>query len=59
MMAKDNGETVILLHGLWMRGLVMLPLQRRLCAAGFATRRFTYPSWRGDLAENVRQDGVS
>jgi pimeloyl-ACP methyl ester carboxylesterase len=47
-------ETIILLHGLWMRSLVLLPHQRWLRAEGFAARRFSYPSWRGSLAGNAR-----
>ena len=38
-----------------MRGLVMLPHQRWLREEGFAARRFTYPSWRDGLADNVRR----
>lgn len=37
-----------------MHGLVLLPHQRWLRAEGFAVRRFSYPSWRGGLADNVR-----
>ncbi len=50
----DKTETVILVHGLWMRGLVMLPHQRWLREEGFTAHRFTYPSWSAGLAENVR-----
>ena len=50
----DKTETVILIHGLWMRGIVLLPQQHWLRAQGFAVRRFSYPSWRGSLADNVR-----
>jgi len=50
----DKTETVILIHGLWMHGLVLLPHQHWLRAGGFAVRRFSYPSWRGGLADNVR-----
>lgn len=50
----DKTETIILVHGLWMRGLVLLPQQRWLRAEGFAIRRFSYPSWRGGLAGNAR-----
>jgi pimeloyl-ACP methyl ester carboxylesterase len=49
----DRRETVILIHGLWMPGLVLLPLQWRLRAAGFAVHRFSYPSWHDGLADNV------
>jgi len=37
-----------------MRGLVLLPHQHWLRAEGFAVRRFSYPSWRGGLADNAR-----
>jgi len=47
-------ETVILVHGLWMRGLVLRAHQHWLGAAGFAAQRFSYPSWQGGLADNVR-----
>ena len=50
----DKAETVILIHGLWMPGLVMLPHQHWLRNEGFGTRRFSYPSWRDGLADNVR-----
>ena len=49
----ENTETVILLHGLWMRGLVMWPQQRWLRAEGFAAQRFGYPSWKDGLSDNV------
>ncbi len=38
-----------------MRGLVLLPQQRWLRAEGFAIRRFSYPSWRGGLADNAQR----
>ena len=47
-------EAVILIHGLWMPGLVTLPHQRWLQAEGFCARRFSWPSWRNGLDENVR-----
>lgn len=51
---SDKSETIILIHGLWMRGLVMLPHQHWLRSEGFSVCRFSYPSWRGSLADNVR-----
>ena len=54
MVMTDKAETIILIHGLWMRGLVMLPHQRWLRAKGFTVRRFSYASWQDGLAENVR-----
>lgn len=47
-------ETVVLIHGLWMRGGVLLLNQRWLRAEGFNVRRFSYPSWLGGLADNAR-----
>jgi hypothetical protein len=46
-------ELVILVHGLYMHGIVMLPLQRRLGACGFRCRQFSYPSLRSDVAQNA------
>ncbi|HTN94212.1 MAG TPA: alpha/beta fold hydrolase [Gallionella sp.] len=48
-----QAETVILIHGLWMNGLVLLPHQHWLRTGGFAVHRFSYPSWRAGLADNV------
>ena len=47
-------ETIILIHGLWMSGIVMLPQQRMLARRGFAVRRFSYPSMRQGLQHNAR-----
>ena len=51
---SDQAETVILIHGLWVRGIVLLPWQRWLRAEGFAVRRFSYPSWGRGLPDNLR-----
>lgn len=50
----EPAETVILIHGLWMRGPVMLAHRRWLRAQGFAAYSFSYPSWRAGLADNAR-----
>ncbi len=47
-------ETVILIHGLWMRGVVLLPHQHWLGKRGFSVRRFSYPSMRQGLQQNAR-----
>lgn len=52
--ANVNEEAVILIHGLWMNGGVLWFQQRWLRQQGFAVRRFSYPSWHGGLADNVR-----
>lgn len=43
-------EHVILLHGVWMRGLTLLSLARRLRDAGFSVDVFDYASVFGDVA---------
>jgi pimeloyl-ACP methyl ester carboxylesterase len=42
-------ESVILLHGLWLRGVAMSHLARRLALAGFDARTFDYSSVRDGL----------
>ncbi|MDR3385453.1 MAG: alpha/beta fold hydrolase [Rudaea sp.] len=39
-----NAETVILVHGLWMRGFTLAMLRRRLEAAGYAVESFEFAS---------------
>jgi pimeloyl-ACP methyl ester carboxylesterase len=47
-LTRRPAEHVILLHGVWMRALTLVPLARRLRAAGYAVHRFDYSSlWRG------------
>jgi hypothetical protein len=46
-------EAVILVHGLWMNGLDMTLLRRRIAAAGYATHQFRYPTVRQSPAENA------
>lgn len=48
-------ETVILVHGLWMRGWVMAPLALRLRRCGFRVVAFSYPSVRCSLSQNARR----
>ena len=45
-------ETVVLVHGLWLHGVVMRYLERRLVRCGYAVRRYSYPSVRMSLREN-------
>jgi pimeloyl-ACP methyl ester carboxylesterase len=47
--------TVLLVHGLWLRGLAMWPMQRRLERCGYAVRAYTYPSMRLTLEENAER----
>ncbi len=52
---RQAQELVVLVHGIWMTGLEMGLLARRLVATGFVTRRFFYPSLRNSPAENARR----
>ena len=48
-------ETVVLVHGIWMTGLEMQPLARRLRACGYRTRIFRYRSLWRPLDWNARR----
>ena len=48
-------EHVILLHGVWMRGLTLLSLARRLRAAGFSVDVFDYASVFGDATRTYER----
>lgn len=48
-----GGETVVLVHGLWMHGIVFALFRRQLARRGFVTRSFSYPSVRAGLSQNV------
>lgn len=60
----DSIRRVILLHGLWMAGVTMWPLARRLRAEGFAPEILGYRTIRespraamGTLLERIREGG--
>ncbi|MCW8919756.1 MAG: alpha/beta hydrolase [Gammaproteobacteria bacterium] len=46
-------ETIVLVHGLWMNGLEMRWLRRRLQARGYRLYQFHYHTVGRDLAENA------
>lgn len=50
---RENAETVILVHGLWMRGIVFSLYKRWLTRSGFSVRLFSYPSVRRGLDANA------
>lgn len=52
-MIDPAAPPVILVHGLWMHGLVMLPLARRLRRQGLITHCWSYPTIRRSLSENA------
>lgn len=49
----EQGETVILVHGLWLSGWVCSLLGHWLHASGFRVERFSYPSTRDTLSRNA------
>lgn len=51
--ARAQAQAVVLVHGIWMPGLEMSLLARRLRQCGFRTYLFSYPSIRCDLADNA------
>lgn len=53
MSAKTPAETIVLIHGMWMTGLVMSLLQYRLRRCGFNVVRFSYPTVRCSLKDNA------
>lgn len=48
------GETVVLVHGLWISRFIMDCLERRLRRCGFHTAKFYYPSVGNDISANAR-----
>lgn len=48
-------EPVIIIHGLWVHGLVMGWLTRRIAQDGFAARTYSYPTMRLTLSENAER----
>ena len=52
-MQTTTGDHVIVLHGIWMRGIAMLPLARRLRMAGFSVDALDYPSVVGSWADSA------
>lgn len=51
----DAPELVVLVHGIWMTGLDMSLLGRRIRSAGYACKRFRYRSVRRSPAENAER----
>lgn len=49
MKTDDSAELVILVHGLWLSGIELRCLGRRIERCGFPVRYFRYRSWRGTL----------
>ena len=47
-------DTVVLLHGIWMKPIIMQALSLRLRGAGYHTNCFSYPSVSKTPAQNAR-----
>jgi len=52
---QQTGQVVVIVHGLYMHGTVMVPLHRRLGDCGFQCKRFSYPSVRSSVEDNARK----
>ena len=50
-----TAEAVVLVHGLWVHGVAMALIRRRLARSGFRAVSFSYPSVRLGLAENAER----
>lgn len=48
-------DTVVLVHGLWVRGLVMELMRRRVARGGYRALTYSYPSMRLTLTENAER----
>jgi hypothetical protein len=48
-------ETVVLVHGLWVHGVAMALIRRRLARSGYRVLSYSYPSMRLGLAENAER----
>ena len=49
---KTADAEIVLVHGLWMHGVVFALMRSRLHGQGFRTRAFSYPSLRKGLDDN-------
>ncbi len=48
-------EAVVLVHGLWVHGAVMLLLKRRIARAGYRVLAYSYPTVKLSLTENAQR----
>lgn len=48
-------DVVILVHGLWVHGVVMTPLRYRIARSGYRAESYSYPSMRLTLTENAER----
>ena len=50
-----TAETVVLVHGLWVHGIAMVLMRRRIERGGYRALAYSYPSMRLTLAENAER----
>ena len=50
-----TAETVVLVHGLWVHGIAMELMRRRIARRGFRAHAYSYPSMRLTLTENAER----
>src|SRR6185295_7415259 len=48
-------ETVVLVHGLWVHGVAMALLRRRIAKCGYQVLSYSYPTVRLSLTENAER----
>lgn len=48
-------ETVVLVHGLWVHGIAMVLMRRRIERCGYRVLAYSYPSVRLSLTENTER----
>jgi len=50
-----GSETVVLVHGLWVHGIAMALMRRRIARCGYRALAYSYPTVRLTLAENAQR----
>jgi pimeloyl-ACP methyl ester carboxylesterase len=48
-------DTVVIVHGLWLHGVVMSPMARRIARRGYDVRTYSYPTVRLTLTQNAER----
>ncbi len=53
MPQPSEPQTIVLVHGLWMNGMELWALRRRLAAAGYRLRSYRHPTIFGEFSSSV------
>lgn len=51
----NTAEPVVIVHGLWVHGLIMRWLARRMVRCGYTVHVYSYPSMRLTLTQNAKR----